>query len=231
MLVCGQEEPLQVNEMLYALNEETGVGELSYIEDPRLNRYSFMWLGEQSETDDVFTRLIQALLERSHTTATWVLAWWHYQIEGFGTAKERWWLAKHKKAGWTIYTATPLSLAMKPRDPGDDGFQPPGDSNGQLLLFLGPPPTLDSLANGPPRPSMVRLSRGSNLAPSRQFLDWLAEHRRTVVYTEQDDLGRIGLVIVGPGKLPTATLQAQAIIQEIKTGVEAELVWRYGWKH
>lgn len=75
MLVCEQEEPLQVNGQLDALDEETGVVGLSYIEDPRLNRYSFIWLGERSETYDAFTRLIQALLEHSHTPATWVLAW------------------------------------------------------------------------------------------------------------------------------------------------------------
>lgn len=52
-----------------------------------------------------------------------------------------------------------------------------------------------------------------------------------MVYDEQDDLGRSAIVIVGPGTLPTATFQAQGIIQQIKTGVEAGRVWGYGWKY
>ncbi len=70
MFVCGREEPIQVNEMLYAHNERP-VGpdaELSHFVDPRLNRYSFVWFADEVRDPgqwwnaDAFSRLLSAIL-------------------------------------------------------------------------------------------------------------------------------------------------------------------------
>lgn len=75
MFVCGREEPIQVNEMLYAYNERpVGVGsELSCFVDPRLNRYSFVWFSDEEDGNaDAFSRLLSAILTQWGADLTWV---------------------------------------------------------------------------------------------------------------------------------------------------------------
>jgi hypothetical protein len=73
MFVCGHEEPIQINEMLYAHNERpVGVDhELSHFVDPRLNRYSFVWFGDGWNIA-AFTHLLIAILSQWDADLTWV---------------------------------------------------------------------------------------------------------------------------------------------------------------
>ena len=49
MLKCGQEEPIIPNDYIHQHDEIMHWSVLSDVEDPRLNRYSFVWLGRWSE--------------------------------------------------------------------------------------------------------------------------------------------------------------------------------------
>src|SRR4051794_12413591 len=76
-IVCGVEEPIQPNEMLYAANErDDGLSfELARFTDPRLNRYSFVLLEfDPPRAAEVFASLLRAILKSLGTTAAWVLA-------------------------------------------------------------------------------------------------------------------------------------------------------------
>src|SRR5262245_28462454 len=99
MLVCGQEEPIQVNEQLYALDEDTGTISLSSVKDRRLNRYSFIWLGEPTEAVTAFNLLVHAILDHAQTHATGFLA---YDLSGDYAFRSRLHLAKRRKEGWTV---------------------------------------------------------------------------------------------------------------------------------
>jgi len=73
MFICGREEPIQANEMLYAYNEQP-VGpdyELSHFVDSRLNRYSFVWFGADWNIA-AFTRLLTAILSQWDADLTWI---------------------------------------------------------------------------------------------------------------------------------------------------------------
>lgn len=231
MLVCGQEEPLRANEQLHSFDEQTSAITLSLSDNPRLNRYSFVWLGEPSETATIFSELLHAIITPSHTTCTWVQVWQHH-LKGDQRIRARWLLSKRNKEGWLIYHDATFAVATKPvAVDSAQLLEPQGYTwrDGSFLLLLGPAPSVEELSREPLRSSLEMFAWRTELAPSPQFLNWLADHQQSIVYSTHDDLGRGGLIIVGATKIQTAALQAQGIIQEIKTEIEAPAVWRSSW--
>ena len=74
MFLCGCEEPIQVNEMLYAHNDRPiGVDyELSTFTDSRLNRYSFVWFSPDWDWNvEAFTHLLTSILMQWDAPLTW----------------------------------------------------------------------------------------------------------------------------------------------------------------
>lgn len=229
MLVCGQEEPIQVNEQVYALKEETGEIRLSRIQDTRLNRYSFVWLGEPGEAVDAFSRLLQAILNYMSLKVTWFLVW-PKDLEGDNRIRSRWVRSKRRKEGWAIYEDDDLYIASKPVDDGGpQAFSPLHYDwrDGSLLLIFGNAPPAYELANGPSSPSIRLMAQQQPFAPSQQFLDWLAGKQLSVGYEGRDVVGHMAFIIVGTHRLPTTHLRRQGVIQDIKTGTEASLVWTH----
>ena len=64
-------------------------------------------------------------------------------------------------------------------------------------------------------------------APSSQFLSWLANRRMTLAYTKEDVLGRPGLVVISPRKLPVERMLQEGEIAQIKNGEAAKEIWNY----
>lgn len=227
MLVCGQEEPIQVNEQVYALTEETGEISLSRIQNTCINRYSFVWLGESSEAVNAFLRLLQSIRNSMSLNATWFLVWLK-DLEGNNRIRSLWVRSKRRKEGWSIYESDDLYIASKQVDNGEpQPFDPLYYDwrDGNLLLIFGNTPPTHELVNGPPSYSIRLMAQQKRFVPSQQFLNWLAENQLSVGYEERDVVGHMAFIIVGTHRLPIDNLRKQGVIHDVKTGTEASLVW------
>ncbi len=231
MLVCGQEEPLQINEYIATLDEATGNGVISREDDARLNRYSFVWLGASGESDAAFARLVLATLELLSTPATWVAT---YSMTGEDRVHKQLLLAKRVKEGWAVYRDQDLAIAAASATnfstlsyrPVDE-LPYSGLQTDELLLFLEPGLAPTTLAHDPARSTLQWFAAHTRLFPSKPFLNWLAQEHHTVIYRARSYGGHRGLVVVGTLHLPTEQLLAQGVIKEIKSGSEAGTVWAY----
>jgi hypothetical protein len=225
MMRCGVETPIQVNEQLYSLNEVTGQKELSHFQDPRLNRYSFVWFGSDDDGPGAFSKLLQALLEQWNLPARWVLVWrlttehWRNRL--------RWLIKKRQEEGWTINQNVEVVVAIKPVN-DLESLEPANYTGRDGNFFYGfGIPEMEQFARGPLRPTIKHFAIEQPLVPSKEFLVWLANQRGAIAYWNYDDLGRLGLVIVGTLQVQTAKLHAEGIIQEVKGGSEVGKVWNY----
>lgn len=108
MIVCGPEQPIRSNEMIKAVSERGANQATTYTSsrftDPRLNRFSFVWLGHDvskgydvDDATEAFSPLVRALAAafNEQVTAVWRGT---YFPEGMG---RRWWadfLSREKAA-------------------------------------------------------------------------------------------------------------------------------------
>ncbi len=231
MLKCGQEEPIKPNDYVYLLDEITHWSVLSDVDDPRLNRYSFVWLGRGSEGRSALARVVQAVMVETETTGTWVEA---FRTDGLGRIRSKVSVKGRTQQGWGLYEDDTLAIVVSPptNSVPDTLALPtqPGYSTGapsKLLLFLGPAPPPDVLAREPLRPTMERYAGAVDARPGWWFLNWLALTQHTMVYRATSDAGHEGLVVVGTLEIPTERLLAAGVIQEIMEGEQAGRVWSY----
>lgn len=229
MLVCGQEEPLHKNEYLYSLNEDTKRLELSHIEEPRLNRYSFVWLGDASEWVSKLSELLRAILVAANIDLNWFLVWDYNVDKDFGGVKSKWLVKKRQREGWHVHIDQNLAIASKVVKPSEvSSFMPPDCDwqDGALLMFLGSAPSSNVLLTSPLLASIKWFSFEGHLAPSKEFLSWLAENNSTIIYQQRSDVGHVGLIVVSVQKIEVEDLQKRNIIQHIKVGNAAGDVWK-----
>jgi hypothetical protein len=241
MLVCGEEEPIRASEYidLYEKVVPAEGDDTLYVndyEDPRLNRYSFVWLGQKSESSKVFSGLLNVILSQTGLQATWIEA---YRTDTLDRIRSMYLIKKRAREGWHVQAGEHLAkeeltvAVSPPSDSVSESLRPSyeqptsGLQNDSFLLFLGKPPTPTELVSEPLRVSILRFSAGGRMVPGRFFLDWLARTRSTIVYKADADGGHRGLIIVGPVLLSTRQLFSQGIIQETKEGEMAGKVWAY----
>jgi hypothetical protein len=231
MLKCGQEEPINPNDYIRQFDEIMHWSVLSDVDDPRLNRYSFVWLGRWSEGQSALARVVQAIMEETRVTATWVEA---FRIDGWDRIRTKVSVKGRTKQGWSQYEDDTLAVVVSPPTNSipDTLALPtqPGYSTGahnKLLLFLGPTPPPDVLAREPLRRTMDDYAPGWDVRPSRWFLNWLAIHQHTIVYRARSHAGHEGLIIVGTLRILTEKLLAAGVIQDILEGEQAGRVWSY----
>lgn len=232
MFVCGREEPLQINLQIGMLDEENNRIELSEYSDPRLYRYSFVWLGDDPrDTDQAFSSLVDTIHQQLQTSAFWLLIWRDPDTY-LSNSRSRWILSKKLKDQWSIYKTGSFAIASKQINfQDDDCFKPPNYDweDGHLLLFFGETPALEELSYGPPMPSIALLAQREPFAPSKEFLRWLAEQKLTIAYPAKDDFGRRALVIIGASKISLTHLEEVGLLQSIRDGATAGEVWQRSW--
>jgi hypothetical protein len=226
MFRCGVEEPVQRNDQLIELDEESGRLVLSRTVDRRLNRYSFIWAGDFDEAPPAWGRLLDAILAQVGAPASWVKGW-----AGASEQNERIralrFLSWHRNRGWAVASDDRLGVAVKAVDGPFEGLRPPDDSDGPhgFCLLLGPPPPVEELLRFPARPTMGLLVHRRTFAPGRDFLAWLAVSQRSVAYPRSTDLGRDALIWVGTHRIEVASLPAIAL-ESLERGPKAAEVWR-----
>lgn len=230
MIICGQEEPLEVNQQIYMLDEDTGQIVLSDVEDQRLNRYSFVGLGTQTEVQSQVKRLLQALLSDLPAQAQ------RFSVHEYSTSDDHFksliWIMKRKKAYWNIQIVNSLVIASKPIEENMSvGFDSADSIYSELFLISGESFLPHALTTEVVLPTLYTFAKTGKLAPSAEFLSWLATQEYTFIYRERDVIGRIVIVVVGVAKVPTEAFMAQGIIQEIKVGSEATEVWQFSPKY
>jgi hypothetical protein len=241
MLICGEEEPIRASGYidLYEEMPPSKRDHTLYVndyEDPRINRYSFVWLGQKLESTKVFSRLLNVILSETGLQATWIEA---YRTDTLDRIRSKYLIKKRTREGWNVHADERLgkeeltAAVSPPSNSVSDSLRPSyeqpstGLQNDSFLLFLGKVPTPIELVSEPLRASMLRYSKGGRMVPGRYFLDWLARTRSTIVYKAEADGGHRGLIIVGTVLLSTRQLLSQGIIQEIKEGEMAGQVWAY----
>jgi hypothetical protein len=229
MLICGGEEPLQTNEMLDTRYEPTVLSDNEQRVVQMLNRYSFMWLGDLSEEDAAYARITQAITSDLTTKMTWLLVR-QYHVTGDDRIRSLAWLSRRRKEGWFVYHDDTLAIASKEADDseGDSVFPPGFDGvyDGHLLLAFGDTPPVEVFAKEPWRSSMQRVAGGGSPGRDTRVLAWLVDHHLSIAYERRDDVGRFGLVVMSPARIPIAEWQAQGLIHKIKTGTDVGDVWR-----
>lgn len=234
MLICGVEEPLRRNGMLDPSPERIGSPTDDLYSGQLLNRYSFMWLGQRAEDNAAYSQLIRAIMRGTPVTQLiWFLVY-RYHVSGDYRIRSLAWLSRRKKEGWIVYHDDTLAIASKQAEEWEAAMlYPPGYGvgDGNLLLVIGQPSPIDVLTHESLRSTVQQFAQGGALELDTHVLAWLTKYQLTVAYQKRDDLGRWGLIMLSPVRIPTSDLLAQGIIQEIKTGAEAETVWRFSWKY
>jgi hypothetical protein len=204
---------------------------LSDVDDPRLNRYSFVWFGRWSEGQSALARVVRAVMVETETAATWVEA---FRTDGLDRIRTKVSVKGRAKQGWCQYEDDTLAVVVSPSTnslpdtlvlPTQAGYSTGAHS--KLLLFLGSAPPPDVLAREPLRRTMAEYASGWDVCPSRWFLNWLATNQHTIVYREDSHAGHQGLIIVGTLTIPTEKLLAADVIQEVIEGEQAFEVWSY----
>ncbi len=228
-LVCGKEEPLQSNEQLTTLDEQTGKLVLATRTVPQLNRYSFVWRGSIAEAHAVFGSLVQRVCRDAGLSVTWVVAWEH-QNSGDLKVRSRWRFARRQRSGWTVVNDETLAVATRQVSADDLAvFRPPDFTfrDGYYFSVLGSAPTTQELVDGPPRRSLDLFVRRGILSPSHEMLLWLSDTSRALVYEERDRAGHAALVIAGRIEVPMIEFQSEKVISAVFEGPIAGRVWTF----
>jgi hypothetical protein len=223
MLLCGAEEPLGSNQQLYALEESTGALALADFSVTDANRYSLLWVGPREEAPARLSAVLGAIFLHLSLPGAWCAAWSQGSSDELAgqTRTKRW---RHGKDGFDIHDADDLAIAVAGVS-AESLSWPPADRGARTVLLLGEGITADRLGHDAPLPSMKALAR-SGMAPSHEIISWLVEQRWSMVYPNRDDLGRLGVIIVGAHRIPVGTLESDGLIQETKWNEAASLVWR-----
>ena len=227
MMICGAEEPIQVNEQIHLLDEETSKITHSCIENSELNRYSFVWLGEQSLASEMFSELMVVILQQLSTPATWILAW---RLPGYRPARSKWLLTMRQRQGWATYHEKNIAVATKHVQVTPPTLEPPTYSwkdEGGFLTILGDIISPELCLKEPLRSSLETLIQRGSFFPGNKLLSWLADTNRSLVYTKSAALARPSIIITGAHRLNVYELVEKGIISEVLSGVESSKVWRY----
>jgi hypothetical protein len=236
MVICGVEEPLEENAHFYALDEETGKLGLSHTRVPSLNRYTFVWTGEDEAASAVLAAIVREVRRQLDAPASWLAAWTGRAVAWAGDTtlssalahRARVLASKRRSEGWTVYESEGLFLGtrsaavLEAADLELSRFDPRFD--GRLVLF-GEGPPIDEVAGGPARPSLEALASRAEPAPSRQFLLWLAGEGLSLAYFLVDERGRSFVVAISPHQLRLGDMVAAGVVQRVRVGPEAGRVW------
>jgi hypothetical protein len=158
MFVCGREEPIQVNGMLYAQNERPGGpdAELSDFVDPRLNRYSFVWIPDEAYGPgqwwdaDAFSGLLSAILTQWGADLTWVKVRRYFPpgkgVAGIVAFRQRY----NVRAGTDIEVQARQAeeaSAVALQQFGDEGWKIFHDDALLIATKRAPPPTVATIGD------------------------------------------------------------------------------------
>jgi hypothetical protein len=228
MMICAVEEPLQPNEYLHMLDEQTGIFELSLITDERLNRYTFASREKKGPADQAFQRVLMAIGHQLQETATW-LATWTSQWDAVDlTARSRWIASGRRREGWSVHQDSGLWVAAKPIE----GFQESDFSptsfealHEGIILIYGNIPDLAVFTGPPASASMKELGIRKRMDPSRPFLSWLAEQKLSLAYRVKDERGYVFIVVITPHQLDLPEMVKAGVVDELRVGKEAGSIW------
>jgi hypothetical protein len=235
MLVCGREEPIRPNEHIYQGIERVDRLVLSDVEDDRLNRYSFVWLGSRDDASEKLTLLLQVVLSAWGAGGSWLAA---YDTGGQVATRSRLHLAKRKKEGWDTVDDGTLGIAVRAIDhmekdaTVDDTIrlsprhelQYAGLRWDSPVLVIGRAFSASSVARAATRSALARLAIWS-MTPTRKFLGWLARTERTLIYTAKSHANHPGIIVVGTRRIGVEDLVSTGLVSSIEDGDNAGDVW------
>jgi hypothetical protein len=227
MMICGVEEPLQTNEQLLTLDEETDRIVLNRFGIDRLNRYTLVWSGELVAATSPFAHLLHAIQQQLKTSASWLSVWMDHLADMDFSIRAKWIASMRRKEGWSIHPLRGLYVATKPIAGGDFNITDFYVQHGGKLLVFGDTVQPEQFAEPPARASMERLAIWHNLAPSQSFLFWIADQHVTIAYQVPVEGGDLFFVVISPHRLQIRELMAQGLIDKVMNGPEAGQIWRW----
>ncbi len=205
MFYCGKEEPITNNESLYQKKEGIDQLILDQSKGLSINRYSFVSKNNVSET--IIPSLIRELFNQLGLRA-FVIICWLVKLPGKSPVASRVIEKKYAKQGWNIHLRGDHYLAVKELLLDDINTWPPlaiSPLDGGIVLMMGDCDASDVL-NAMNDDCSLFLASTMYFAPDRTFLVKMEESDIVAIYQLNDDLGHVGIVLVGNRTIDTMTL-------------------------
>lgn len=218
MIICGCEEPLRVNPYLDPGPAAPRTVLDNPIQEPRLNRYTFILAEPSTAARATFAELLQQISIHMSLPMTWCM-----RRPLFTGTNDRFpslsWIARRKKAAWQLYTDETLAIAVQPVATLTPTLRPPDYQPAQAdessFLLLGPSPAPSALAQEPFRSALKEFRPGTSWPLEKQALVWLAENQQSLAFAIRDHLGVNGmLILISPQRVPFDDLVIQPPIEK-----------------